>query len=313
MTASNAYTASSLDAQPTEEDGGGGEAALADRLGYEDDGITGIEYIASLKPMIASLPARERQILSLRFVSGMTQSEIGESSASPRCTSPGSWPAPSPGCARASLWRNDLPGGARPAGTTGDEGPFTVCRPWTGPLAHHHAYGRGRCRRAVRTPGPPRPAAETPWSRRGGPDTVEALRPLRKSDAMTAHRPTTTLWRPTGPVELDLVRESGWRAWPPRLPEQPIFYPVMNEDYAIRIARDWNVKHSGAGFVTRFEVDAEFLRGYPVRQAGGRTILELWVPAEELEEFNAHIVGRSRWSTSSAERRRVPSSAVECR
>ncbi|MER5311832.1 RNA polymerase sigma factor SigF [Streptomyces sp. NPDC002773] len=77
MAASNAYTAASLDAQPTEEDGGGGEAALADRLGYEDNGLTGIEYIASLKPMIASLPAREREILSLRFVSGMTQSEIG--------------------------------------------------------------------------------------------------------------------------------------------------------------------------------------------------------------------------------------------
>ncbi|MER7948953.1 RNA polymerase sigma factor SigF [Streptomyces sp. NPDC096079] len=77
MAASNAYTAASLDAQPDEEDGAGGEAALADRLGYEDDGITGIEYIASLKPMIASLPARDRRILSLRFVSGLTQSEIG--------------------------------------------------------------------------------------------------------------------------------------------------------------------------------------------------------------------------------------------
>ncbi|MFE0651246.1 RNA polymerase sigma factor SigF [Streptomyces sp. NPDC059534] len=76
MAASNAYTASSLDAQPDEEDSGG-ETALADRLGYEDHGLTGIEYIASLKPMIASLPDRERQILSLRFVSGLTQSEIG--------------------------------------------------------------------------------------------------------------------------------------------------------------------------------------------------------------------------------------------
>ncbi|WP_435969741.1 RNA polymerase sigma factor SigF [Streptomyces sp. Qhu_M48] len=75
MAASNAYTASSLDAQPDEEEGG--ETALADRLGYEDHGLTGIEYIASLKPMIASLPSRERHILSLRFVSGMTQSEIG--------------------------------------------------------------------------------------------------------------------------------------------------------------------------------------------------------------------------------------------
>ncbi len=109
---------------------------------------------------------------------------------------------------------------------------------------------------------------------------------------MSSQKATTTLWRPTGPKELDLVRELDWRAWPPRLPEQPIFYPVLNEDYAVKIARDWNVKHDGAGFVTRFEVESEFLSRYPVQQAGGQTILELWVPAEELDEFNTHIVGR---------------------
>ncbi|RSN27863.1 hypothetical protein DMC61_23280 [Amycolatopsis sp. WAC 04169] len=103
---------------------------------------------------------------------------------------------------------------------------------------------------------------------------------------------TTTLWRPTGPVELDLVRESGWREWPPRLPEQPIFYPVLNEDYAIKITRDWNVRYDGAGFVTRFEVETSFVERYPVQQAGGKTILELWVPAEDLAEFNTHIVGK---------------------
>lgn len=102
---------------------------------------------------------------------------------------------------------------------------------------------------------------------------------------------TTALWRPTGPEELELVRESGWRAWPPRLPEQPIFYPVLNEDYAVKIAREWNVPHSAVGYVTRFRVESEFLRRYPVRQVGGETIVELWVPAEELDEFNAHIVG----------------------
>lgn len=102
---------------------------------------------------------------------------------------------------------------------------------------------------------------------------------------------TTTLWRPTGPEELALVEASGWRGWPPRLPEQPIFYPVLNEDYAIRIARDWNVPASGVGYVTRFEVESDFLARYPVRRAGGATILELWVPAEELDEFNTHIVG----------------------
>ena len=102
---------------------------------------------------------------------------------------------------------------------------------------------------------------------------------------------TVTLWRPTGPEELALVEASGWRAWPPRLPQQPIFYPVLNEDYAIRIAREWNVPASGVGYVTRFRIDAVFARRYPVRQAGGAWILELWVPAEELEDFNSHIVG----------------------
>ncbi|MGN9756625.1 RNA polymerase sigma factor SigF [Streptomyces sp. SD31] len=75
MAASNAYTASSLDAQPEEDDA---EGALADRIGYEDHGIEGIEYVESLKPLIAELPQRDRKILSLRFVAGMTQSEIGD-------------------------------------------------------------------------------------------------------------------------------------------------------------------------------------------------------------------------------------------
>ncbi|MCT9005629.1 RNA polymerase sigma factor SigF [Streptomyces rhizosphaerihabitans] len=75
MAASNAYTASSLDAQPEEDDS---EGALADRIGYEDNGLEGIEYVESLKPLIAELPQRDRQILSLRFVANMTQSEIGD-------------------------------------------------------------------------------------------------------------------------------------------------------------------------------------------------------------------------------------------
>ena len=102
---------------------------------------------------------------------------------------------------------------------------------------------------------------------------------------------TVTLWRPTGPHELALVEASGWRAWPPRLPDQPIFYPVLNEDYATRIARDWNVPASGCGFVTRFQVSTEFLDRYEVHQVGGQTILEYWIPAEDLEELNRSIVG----------------------
>jgi len=100
-----------------------------------------------------------------------------------------------------------------------------------------------------------------------------------------------TLWRPTGPVELALVEASGWRRWPPRLPEQPIFYPVLNEEYATMIARDWNVPQSGVGHVTRFDVRRDFLDRYQVQQVGGRTILEYWIPAEDLAAFNDAIVG----------------------
>ena len=99
------------------------------------------------------------------------------------------------------------------------------------------------------------------------------------------------LWRPTGPEELALVEASGWREWPPRLPWQPIFYPVLNEDYATKIARDWNVKHSGSGYVTRFRVRRSFLHRYDIHQVGGRTILEYWIPAEDLGELNANIIG----------------------
>jgi len=73
-----------------------------------------------------------------------------------------------------------------------------------------------------------------------------------------------TLWRPTGPEELELVKATGFTRWPPRLPDQPIFYPVLNRDYATRIARDWNVKASGVGYVTRFDVRQDFLDAYEV-------------------------------------------------
>ncbi|QJU53960.1 hypothetical protein SCB71_12255 [Herbiconiux sp. KACC 21604] len=99
------------------------------------------------------------------------------------------------------------------------------------------------------------------------------------------------LWRPTGPEELELVRATGWKRWPPRLPDQPIFYPVLNQDYAERIAREWNVPASGVGYVTRFAVRRAFLDDYDVHQVGGQTILEYWIPAEDLERLNDNIVG----------------------
>ena len=103
---------------------------------------------------------------------------------------------------------------------------------------------------------------------------------------------TITLWRPVGPEELELIRQTSMRAFPPRLPEQPIFYPVTTEEYAVKIARDWNVRASGSGFVTQFEVKKSYLDGYDIQDAGGRAHQEYWIPAEELDAFNAAIVGQ---------------------
>ena len=105
---------------------------------------------------------------------------------------------------------------------------------------------------------------------------------------------TITLYRPVGRAELDLIVASGYTAFPPRLPIQPIFYPVLMQEYATRIARDWNTRDAVSGyegFVLRFRVAASFLDRYPVRLAGGRRFREYWIPAEELPQFNAHIRG----------------------
>ena len=102
---------------------------------------------------------------------------------------------------------------------------------------------------------------------------------------------TTTLYRPLGSNELALIEASGWKAFPPRLPEQPIFYPVTNLAYARQITKEWNVPAKGIGHVVRFAVDSAYLEHFPVQNVGGAIHDELWVPAEELAEFNAHIVG----------------------
>lgn len=101
------------------------------------------------------------------------------------------------------------------------------------------------------------------------------------------------LFRPVGTMELALIKKSGFTAFPPRLPEQPIFYPVLNEQYAEQIARDWNAKFNAdkAGYVTKFNVRKEYLDKYEVHVVGGDLHEEYWIPAGELEEFNRNIVG----------------------
>ncbi|MBN1515261.1 hypothetical protein JXA32_01705 [Candidatus Sumerlaeota bacterium] len=99
------------------------------------------------------------------------------------------------------------------------------------------------------------------------------------------------MYRPTGPDELHLVRQADFKRWPPRLPEQPIFYPVTNEEYAVEITRKWNVKDSDVGYVVRFMVRKSFIDNYEEKQVGASSHTEWWIPAEELEELNDNIIG----------------------
>ncbi|AXT56033.1 ADP-ribosylation/crystallin J1 [Aquimarina sp. MMG015] len=108
---------------------------------------------------------------------------------------------------------------------------------------------------------------------------------------------TITLYRPVGLKELELIHNTGWKYFPQRLSWQPIFYPVMNEVYAIEIATKWNLDDEGSGysgFVTTFDMNESFLKKYKVENVGGPIHNELWIPAEELEEFNENIVGEIR-------------------
>ncbi|HOJ79075.1 MAG TPA: ADP-ribosylation/crystallin J1 [Bacillota bacterium] len=102
------------------------------------------------------------------------------------------------------------------------------------------------------------------------------------------------LYRPVGIRELELIKQSGMTEFPPRFPEQPIFYPVLNKEYARQIAKEWNAKNPPdyAGFVTEFEIDDQYGAKFEIKTVGGSIHQELWVPAEELAEFNKHIIGK---------------------
>lgn len=108
---------------------------------------------------------------------------------------------------------------------------------------------------------------------------------------MSTSEEVTVMYRPVGPEELELLRHAGFRRWPPRLPGQPIFYPVTNEQYAAEIAGSWNVRDSSYGAVTRFQVRKSFMSKYQIQRVGGGHHTEWWVPTEDLEELNDNIVG----------------------
>jgi hypothetical protein len=106
-----------------------------------------------------------------------------------------------------------------------------------------------------------------------------------------------TLYRPVGWKELELIRKSGWTAFPQRLEWQPIFYPVLNQAYAEQIANEWNTEDAFSGYcgiVTAFDLPVAYLDQFEMQHVGGAGHDELWIPAEVLPEFNAQIRGGIR-------------------
>jgi hypothetical protein len=189
---------------------------------------------------------------------------------------------------------------ARGVASLGEPLGDTTASPWAIVWVQRPTTSRP-CSPACRARGAPNPARLSDASSPDEPargivrDSNRELRVMLNDDP-DAHIPddqTVTLYRPVGAAELALIRESGDRRFPPRLPEQPIFYPVLNAEYAAQIARDWS-STSGpdhVGYVTRFRVRAAFLAGYKVRTVGARVHREYWIPAEDLDAFNDNIVG----------------------
>ena len=109
------------------------------------------------------------------------------------------------------------------------------------------------------------------------------------------------LYRPVGLKELELILADNAKTYPPRLAWQPIFYPVLNFEYARQIATRWNLDDelSGyAGFVTEFDIDDAYVAKFEVQNVGGHLHNELWVPAAELAEFNDQIIGKIQVSAA---------------
>jgi tetratricopeptide (TPR) repeat protein len=101
------------------------------------------------------------------------------------------------------------------------------------------------------------------------------------------------LYRSVGLQEMALIYDSGMKAFPARLPQQPIFYPVLELEYARQITVDWNARNGQfAGYVTQFKVEDEYLGKFETHAVGESGHEEFWIPAEHLEEFNQHLVGQ---------------------
>lgn len=133
-------------------------------------------------------------------------------------------------------------------------------------------------------------SSEVTWTSANGAGSIQSGIGAVKIECMEE---VVTLYRPCGKAELDLVAALEYKAWPPRLPIQPIFYPVTNIGYA-REVNVWNVNQYGKGYITEFQVKKVFMDRYRIETVGNSSHTEWWIPAKDLDEMNANIVGLIR-------------------
>gem|GEM_PF-315167 len=100
------------------------------------------------------------------------------------------------------------------------------------------------------------------------------------------------LYRPVGLQEVESIYDSGMKAFPARLPKQPIFYPVLQLEYARQIASNWNAESGeSAGYVTQFNIEDKYIKKFEKHAVRGTQYQEFWIQADDMEKFNKHIVG----------------------
>ncbi|WP_067674906.1 SigB/SigF/SigG family RNA polymerase sigma factor [Nocardia miyunensis] len=78
LLAANAYTADTIDSSPDDPERDPGAARVAGELGAEDTGYELTDNALAVAPLLRELPAREREVLHLRFFENRTQSQIAE-------------------------------------------------------------------------------------------------------------------------------------------------------------------------------------------------------------------------------------------
>ena len=104
------------------------------------------------------------------------------------------------------------------------------------------------------------------------------------------------LYRPLSAEEYRAVEEKGFTGFPPRSEEQPLFTALLSEEGATQIARHMRISKTAENliYVVSFLVDDAYIRQFPVQHANERNRRALWIPADEVDILNQHLIGKIR-------------------